>query len=320
VSVSSAIVPADASAIARAGALLREGRLVGLPTETVYGLAGDATSDSAVAAIFAAKDRPRFNPLIVHYAQAHDVEADAVMTPLGRRLAQAFWPGPLTLVLARAPGCHVSLLCSAGLDTVAVRVPGHPVARAVVAAAGRPLAAPSANRAERVSPTRAEHVTQELGASVALVLDAGPCAIGVESTVIDATGERATLLRSGGLAVEDMEALIGPLATIEEAAGPQRAPGRLGRHYAPGVALRLDATRVTAHEALLAFGPDVPAGAQTTLNLSPDGDVTEAAAHLFAMLRALDDPRHAAIAVMPIPERGLGRAINDRLRRAARRA
>ena len=318
--MASPIVPADAARIARAGALLREGRLVGLPTETVYGLAGDATSDTAVAAIFAAKDRPRFNPLIAHYDDAGAVGADAVLTPLARRLAEAFWPGPLTLVLARAAGCRVSLLCSAGLDTVAVRVPGHEVARAVIRAAGRPLAAPSANRAERVSPTRAEHVAAELGAAVAVVLDAGPCAIGVESTVLDATGDRPILLRPGGLALEAIEALIGPVAIdTDQTDGAQRAPGRLGRHYAPSRPLRLDATEVRADEALLAFGPKTPTGARTTLNLSPTGDVTEAAAHLFAMLRALDDPRHAAIAVMAIPETGLGRAINDRLRRAARR-
>lgn len=314
------IVPADDAGIARAGALLREGRLVGLPTETVYGLAGDATSDAAVAAIFAAKDRPRFNPLIVHYDEAGAVDADAAPTPLARRLAEAFWPGPLTLVLARRRGCRVSLLCSAGLDTVAVRVPGHEVARAVIRAAGRPLAAPSANRAERVSPTRADHVAAELGAALALVLDAGPCAIGVESTVLDATGARPVLLRPGGLALEAIEALVGhvDIDTGHED-GAQRGPGRLGRHYAPSRPLRLDATEVRADEALLAFGPQVPSGARTTLNLSPAGDVTEAAAHLFAMLRALDDPCHAAIAVMAIPERGLGRAINDRLRRAARR-
>lgn len=332
------ILPATEAAIARAGALLASGQLVGMPTETVYGLAGDASSDLAVAAIFAAKGRPRFNPLIVHYAEADAAGDDAIFAPRARVLAAAFWPGPLTLVLKRAPACRASLLCSAGLDSLAVRVPGHAVARAIIAAAGRPLAAPSANRSESLSPTTAAHVAAELGQSVTLILDGGPCRIGVESTVLDLTAEdagaRPVLLRPGGVPVERLEALIGPilvdLAGVDSGAhsgthsgtveGPQRSPGRLGRHYAPVRPLRLGVGAlgtVGPNEALLAFGPRVPEGGRATLNLSPTGDLVEAAAHLFAMLRALDRPEHAAIAVMAIPETGLGRAINDRLRRAA---
>ncbi len=326
------ILPATEAAIARAGALLASGQLVGMPTETVYGLAGDATSDLAVAAIFAAKGRPRFNPLIVHYAEAAAAEIDAIFPPRARALAAAFWPGPLTLVLKRAPTCRASLLCSAGLDSLAVRVPGHAVARAIIAAAGRPLAAPSANRSESLSPTTAEHVAAELGQSVALILDGGPCRVGLESTVLDLTAEepggRPVLLRPGGVPVELLEAAIGPilvdLAGVDLGAveGPQRSPGRLGRHYAPVRPLRLGVGAVGTvglNEALLAFGPRVPAGGRAMLNLSPNGDLVEAAAHLFAMLRALDRPEHQAIAVMAIPETGLGRAINDRLRRAASR-
>ncbi|MFN0044070.1 MAG: L-threonylcarbamoyladenylate synthase, partial [Alphaproteobacteria bacterium] len=280
-----------------------------------------------------AKGRPRFNPLIVHYADMAAAEEEAIVPARARGRAAAFWPGPLTLVLKRAPACRASLLCSAGLDSLAVRVPGHAVARAIIAAAGRPLAAPSANRSESLSPTTAAHVDAELGQSVALILDGGPCRIGLESTVLDLTAEGAgaVLLRPGGVPVERLEAVIGPIlvdmAQIDASGidssgameGPQRSPGRLGRHYAPARPLRLGVGTdgaIGPNEALLAFGPCVPEGGHTMLNLSPTGDVVEAAAHLFAMLRALDRPEHAAIAVMAIPETGLGRAINDRLRRA----
>jgi L-threonylcarbamoyladenylate synthase len=314
-----AIVPATAESILDAARRLRAGDLVAFPTETVYGLGADATDDRAVAAIFAAKERPRFNPLIVHVPNAAAAARDAVFDARAERLAAAFWPGPLTLVLPRRPDSKVSLLVSAGLDTVALRVPGHNVAHALLNAVGRPIAAPSANRAGEVSPTEAAHVAASLGDRVALILDGGRCPVGVESTVVDLSGPTPLLLRPGGATREALEAVIGPLGAPEVTGdGPARSPGLIGRHYAPGRPLRLDAhAPVAADEALLAFGPAVPPGFAATLNLSPSGDLTEAAANLFAMLRALDRPEHAAIAVMPIPNEGLGVAINDRLRRAA---
>ena len=310
------IRPADEQAIRAAAAHLRAGRLVAFPTETVYGLGADATDDRAVAAIFEAKGRPRFNPLIVHVP---DLEAAAALVRIGERarvLAARFWPGALTLVLPRRTDCPVSLLCSAGLDSLAVRVPGHPVAQALLREAGRPVAAPSANRSGRVSPTTAGHVAEELDQRVALILDGGPCPLGLESTVLDLTAEPPVLLRPGGIAREELENEIGPLGQADSDE-PLKSPGRLESHYAPALPLRLDATDVAPEEGLLAFGPDVPRGAAVTLNLSPSGDLSEAAANLFAQLRALDRPDLAAIAVMPVPDRGLGAAINDRLRRAA---
>jgi L-threonylcarbamoyladenylate synthase len=301
----------------QAAQLLREGALVAFPTETVYGLGGDATNDGAVAAIFSAKDRPRFNPLIVHIAAARDAEALAIFDARAKDLAARFWPGPLSLVLQRARGCPVSLLASAGLDTLALRVPDHALARDLIAAAGVPVAAPSANRSGRVSPTTAAHVAAELDGRIAAILDGGPCRIGVESTVLDLTDTRPRLLRPGGVTLEALEAAIGAVdrATGDDSA--PRAPGMLASHYAPSLPLRLEALSVKPDEALLAFGPGTPAGAAETVSLSPSGDLVEAAAHLFAALRALDRPAFSAIAVMPIPDRGLGRAINDRLRRAA---
>ncbi len=307
-----------ATALDQAAALLRAGELVAFPTETVYGLGGDATSDETVAAIFAAKGRPRFNPLIIHLSRADQAEHLAHIDGRAALLMQRFWPGPLTLVLRRAPRCPISLLASAGLDTLALRVPAHPLALELLRAAGRPIAAPSANRSGRVSPTTADHVMSELDGHIAAVLDGGPCRIGIESTVVDLTGRTPLLLRPGGLALEELESQLGPLAAPNPEAAP-RAPGMLASHYAPSLPVRLDASSVGASEALLAFGPDAPKGAAETLWLSKSGDVDEAAAHLFAMLRALDRPEFSAIAVMPIPERGLGRAINDRLRRAATR-
>jgi L-threonylcarbamoyladenylate synthase len=318
------IRPATEEAIAEAARLLREGRLVAFPTETVYGLGADATSDAAVARLFAAKGRPRFNPLIVHFADAADIAPHGVMDGRARALAEKFWPGPLTLVLARTPGTGISALVSAGLETIAVRVPAHPVARALIAAAGVPLAAPSANRSGDISPTTAAHVARSLDGAPAMILDAGPTPVGIESTVIDLSGPRAALLRPGGLAREAIEAVTGPLAVPadeEKGDGPARAPGRLGRHYAPHLPLRLEATELRQGEALLAFGPNLPAGAGravAVLNLSPTGDVIEAAANLFAMLHALDASGAKAIAAMKVPEAGLGAAINDRLRRAVR--
>jgi L-threonylcarbamoyladenylate synthase len=309
-------VPATTASIERAAEILRSGGLVAFPTETVYGLGGDATDDRAVAAIFEAKGRPKFNPLIVHVADPDAAFALGVATNAARRLAEKFWPGPLTLVLRRADGCPVSLLASAGLDTLAVRVPRHPVAQALLRAAGRPLAAPSANRSGRVSPTTAQHVIESLGGRVALILDGGACPVGVESTVVDVSGEAPALLRPGGAIQEDIEAVIGKLPTATPTSAP-KSPGQLESHYAPALPLRLDAETAQPDEALLAFGPEVPAGARLTLNLSRSGDLTEAASNLFAMLRQLDGSTCHAIAVMPVPDTGLGRAINDRLRRAA---
>jgi L-threonylcarbamoyladenylate synthase len=307
------IATATDEAIAEAAALLRAGRLVAFPTETVYGLGADATNDKAVAAIYAAKDRPAFNPLIAHVP---DLEAALSLVSFDERallLAQAFWPGPLTLVLPRRDDCPVAHLASAGLDSLAVRVPGHPVALALLRAAAVPLAAPSANRSEEVSPTTARHVAESLGDRIDLILDGGPCRVGLESTVVDLSGPHPALLRPGGLAPETIEALIGPLATAGHGDAP-RSPGMTRRHYAPRLPLRMNACCPDDGEALLAFG-EAPEG--THLNLSPAGDLVEAAANLFAMLRTLDKGPHRGIAVRPIPDRGLGRAINDRLRRAA---
>jgi L-threonylcarbamoyladenylate synthase len=306
--------------IAAAAAALARGALVGLPTETVYGLAADARSDAAVAAIFAAKGRPRFNPLIVHVPSREHTERIMAMTPAARLLADAFWPGPLTLVLPRRPDSGIGDLATAGLDTVAVRVPAHPVARAVLAAAGMPLAAPSANRSGHVSPTTAAHVAADLGDAVAVILDAGPTGIGLESTVVGFDGDRAVLLRPGGLPRADIERVLGaPLLVPDHDPDRPASPGMLVKHYAPAAQLRLDAREVRAGEALLAFGPALPPGATDAVavfNLSPSGNLTEAAAHLFAALRMLDE-KAERIAVMPIPDHGLGEAINDRLRRAA---
>jgi L-threonylcarbamoyladenylate synthase len=308
------ILPATPDAVAEAAALIRQGRLVAFPTETVYGLGADATNDNAVAAVFAAKDRPRFNPLIVHFAETAAAAEAGDFDGRATDLARAFWPGALTLVLPRRAGCAVSLLVSAGLDTLAVRVPSHPVARSLLRAAGCPVAAPSANRAGRLSPTTAAHVAESLGGTCAAIVDGGPCPVGIESTVVDLSGGSAAVLRPGGVPVEDIEAVVGPLAAAEAAGKRPKSPGMLERHYAPGLPLRLNAVEARPGEALLGFGPGAAGAA---LNLSPGGDVEEAAANLFAMIRALDRPRFQAIAVMPIPEEGLGRAINDRLRRAA---
>ncbi len=314
----SRILPPTDDAIAEAARLIREGRLVAFPTETVYGLGADATSDRAVAAIFAAKERPSFNPLIVHWPDAEAARNAVMFDPRAEEMARRFWPGPLTLVLARRPHCAISLLCSAGLDRLAVRVPAHPVARRLLAAAGRPVAAPSANLSGRVSPTSAQHVAQSLGDRVDLILDGGPCPIGIESTVLDLGGPRPVLLRPGAVTLEMLEALLGPIAFSGERPDRPRSPGQLESHYAPRLPLRLEVTgEPRVGEALLALGSDPPSGFVFTLNLSPRGDLAEAAANFFAMLRALDRPEHSGIAVMPIPEQGLGRAINDRLRRAA---
>jgi L-threonylcarbamoyladenylate synthase len=313
--VTAQISPASPQAIARAAALLHAGRLVAFPTETVYGLGGDATNERAVAEIFSAKGRPRFNPLIVHVPGLVEAEAIAVFDDRARRAACRFWPGPLTLVLQRRNGSGLSLLASAGLDTVAIRAPSHPAAQALLRATDRPIAAPSANRSGRVSPTEAAHVAEELGGRVALILDGGRTQVGVESTVLDLSAETPALLRPGSVTIERLIELLGPIG--EPSSALPRSPGMLASHYAPSLPLRLEAVDGRPNEALLAFGPEAPSGYAEVLWLSRSGDLAEAAANLFAMLRRLDRPPFTGIAVMPIPEHGLGRAINDRLRRAA---
>jgi L-threonylcarbamoyladenylate synthase len=306
--------------IEEAARLIREGELVAFPTETVYGLGGDATNERAVAKIFEAKGRPQFNPLISHVLDAVEAARLVQWNETADKLAARFWPGPLTLVLPRAENSPIALLVTAGLDTAAIRAPAHPMAQALIRAAGRPIAAPSANRSGAVSPTRAEHVAESLGDRVKLILDGGPCEVGLESTVLDLTTATPTLLRPGGATREAIEAVIGRIAlsdALPSGDAARKSPGQLDSHYAPTRPVRLNATSVARDEALLAFGPRPPAGARQMLNLSPEGDLTEAAANLFAYLRALDQPGNARIAVMPIPQTGLGLAINDRLRRAA---
>ena len=316
---------ADVAGIDRAAALLRAGQLVAFGTETVYGLGADATSNTAVATIFDAKGRPHFNPLICHYADMDSAFAHVAGDGIARALAAAFWPGPLTLVLPRLVTCPVALLAGAGLETLAVRVPAHAGALALLRAVGRPVAAPSANRSGAVSPTTAAHVLAGLAGRIAAVLDTGPCKVGLESTVLDLSAGAPFLLRPGGVPAEAIEAIVGPIGrgiTPAAAERPRtlRSPGLLVSHYAPGLPVRLDASAVTAGEALLAFGPPLP-GAGMVAQLSAARDVTEAAHRLFGALRTLDEEGRAlgleGIAVMPIPDDGLGRAINDRLQRAA---
>lgn len=310
-------------AIAHAAAALRRGELVAFPTETVYGLGADATNALAVVRIFEAKGRPRFNPLIVHVADLAAAERIVVLSATARRLADAFWPGPLTLVARRKPNSGIADLVTAGLETVAIRIPDHPVAWALLVAAGLPVAAPSANRSGHVSSTRAQHVLEDLGEAPAVILDGGPTMHGLESTILDTTGDIIVQLRAGAVTVEAIEAVLGErivrwTASVDSAVGERPlAPGQLVSHYAPRAALRLDATQAASGEALLAFGPRPPVHAGPMLNLSPTGDLAEAAANLFAALRHLDDASPVAIAVMPIPDSGLGEAINDRLRRGA---
>ncbi len=315
----------DAAGITRAADLLRGGGLVAFATETVYGLGADAGNARAVAAIFAAKGRPHFNPLISHYPNAEAAFAHVEANAAARRLAEAFWPGPLTLVLPRRATCPVALLTGAGLETMAVRVPAHADALALLGAVGRPVAAPSANRSGRVSPTTAAHVLAGLSGRIDAVLDSGPCPVGVESTVLDLTGPSPCLLRPGGVTREAIVALVGvigrgmpPAAARAEHALP--SPGMMASHYAPALPVRLNAREATADEALLAFGP-APAGAGAVFQLSASGDLAEAAANLFTGLRALDEEAGRRglrrIAVMAVPREGLGLAINDRLQRAA---
>ncbi|MBL8568957.1 MAG: threonylcarbamoyl-AMP synthase [Phreatobacter sp.] len=310
------LLTADAAGIADAARLLRDGRLVALPTETVYGLGADATDGRAVAAIYEAKGRPSFNPLIAHVGEPSEALKLGVFDRYAEALACVFWPGPLTLVVPMAAEAGISDLARAGLDTVGLRVPSHPVARALLNAAGRPVAAPSANRSGHVSPTTAAHVLADLDGRIDAVLDAGPTEVGVESTIVACLGEEPVLLRPGGVPREAIEAVIGrPLAAASDET--TIAPGMLASHYAPSAAIRLDISEVSPGEALLAFGPDPLPGATRVLNLSPTGDLAEAAANLFGHLRALDVSGTKGIAVMPIPREGLGEAIRDRLARAA---
>ena len=303
---------ADPDAIAHGAEILRAGGLVVFPTETVYGLGADATNDAAVAGIFEAKGRPQFNPLIVHVRDQAQASELVEFSPLAERLAQAFWPGALTLVLPRKPNSPVSLLASAGLDTIAVRVPHHSVALSLIKAADRPLAAPSANASGRISATAAAHAASELGSKVDLILDGGSTQLGIESTVVGFAGTRPVLLRPGAVTREAIELVVGALGSPDDTV---RSPGQMASHYAPRAHLRLNAKRAETHESLLAFGPDAPNTAK--MNLSATGNLKEAAANLFAMLRRLDETGAKAIAVMPIPDHGLGEAINDRLQRAA---
>jgi L-threonylcarbamoyladenylate synthase len=309
------ILPANERNMAEAARRLLKGEVIIFPTETVYGLGANALDDRAVARIFAIKQRPHFNPLIVHARNWADAAALVDFNPPAEALAQHFWPGGLTLVLPRRSNSGISLLASAGLDSIAVRVPAHPVARALLRTAGVPIAAPSANRAGRVSPTNAQACAQELNSRISLILDAGNCPVGIESTIIGFAQEQPVLLRPGAIERAQIEKIVGPLGSF----APETivAPGMMRSHYAPQASLRLNALDVRSGEALLAFGRDVPAGAEHICNLSSRGDIQEAAANLFAMLRKLDSTGAKAIAVMPIPETGLGEAINDRLSRAA---
>jgi L-threonylcarbamoyladenylate synthase len=322
VELATQVMRADAAAAAAAARTLAEGGLVAFPTETVYGLGADARNGRAVARLFAAKGRPKFNPLISHVADLAAARRLARFAPAAERLAGAFWPGPLTLVLPKSIDCPVSELATAGLDTIAVRVPDHPVAREILIAFAGPVVAPSANRSGHVSPTTAAHVLADLNGRIDLVIDGGPTQVGIESTIVACLGGTPLLLRPGGLARERVESVLGT-----ELAEPARtgadaplAPGMLGSHYAPRTRLRLEARAVEPGEALLAFGPVAAPGAEharAALNLSPAGDLVEAAANLFSQLRALDAAGAPSIAVMAIPHEGIGEAINDRLARAA---
>jgi L-threonylcarbamoyladenylate synthase len=314
-----------ADQVAEAARLLRAGELVAFPTETVYGLGADARNGRAVAAVFEAKGRPHFNPLICHFPDAEAAFAEVLADDRARALAAAFWPGPLTLVLPRRAECRIDLLAGAGLDTLAVRVPAHPLALEMLRAASIPVAGPSANRSGAVSPTTADHVLEGLSGRIAAVFDGGACDVGVESTVLDVAMGGAALLRPGGVPVEAIEAVIGPVSrplpiSAAEKTRSLRSPGMMLSHYAPALPVRLKAADVAAHEALLAFGPPLP-GAGLVWQLSEGRDLREAAARLFAGLRWLDAEGAklglTRIAAMPIPEAGLGAAINDRLSRAA---
>ncbi len=323
------IAVANQDSIARAASLLQQGGLVAFPTETVYGLGANALDGQAVARIFEAKGRPQFNPLIVHVADSTAAAALVEMNEAARAVAAQFWPGPLTMILPRREDCPVSALCSAGLKTLAVRVPAHKVAQQLLQESGLALAAPSANRSGNLSPTTPAHVADSLGDAVDMVLAAGPCTVGLESTVLDLSTETPAILRPGAVGAEEIAAVLGrPVICEMEVTDSPKSPGQLLRHYAPAIPVRLNAIDLEPGEALLAFGSDKfmgikGGGAAKDLpeiarrNLSTSGDLVEAAANLFRMLHDLDRPEHKAIAVMNIPDQGLGIAINDRLSRAA---
>jgi L-threonylcarbamoyladenylate synthase len=319
-----AILAADEAAVAAAARCLAEGGLVAFPTETVYGLGADAGNPAAIAGIYQAKGRPAFNPLIAHVGDLAAARRLGRFNADAMALAQAFWPGPLTLVVPKTADCRVAELATAGLDTVAIRVPAHPLAQAILRAFGRAVVAPSANISGHVSPTTAAHVAVDLDGRIDLIVDGGPVEVGVESTIVGCF-DVPMLLRPGGVPREAIEQVLGqrllqpPPEAASDTAQPL-APGMLASHYAPRTKVRLDADRIEAGEALLGFGAPLPAGAEramAAMNLSARGDLGEAAAHLFGYLRALDAKGATAIAVMPIPDEGLGEAINDRLRRAA---
>ena len=300
--------------IPAAAQALREGKLVAFPTETVYGLGGDATNDEAVARVYAAKGRPSFNPLITHVPDAEAAFRLGVFNDEARKLARAFWPGPLSLVVPRGPACPVSLLASAGLHSIAIRVPSHPMALEFLKAAERPVVAPSANPSGKISPTTAEHVRKHLKDKVAAVLDGGRCKVGVESTVVSFTEERPKILRHGGIPRAEIEKVLGHAIEVESHSARPHAPGQLLSHYAPRAELRLNADAPREGEVYLGFGPLHAHGPWT---LSAKGDLVEAAAGLFRLLHEIDATGAARIAVAPIPHHGLGEAINDRLMRAA---
>ncbi len=314
------VVPATRPAIRNAAMMIRRGNLVGFPTETVYGLGGDATNDAAIASIFEIKKRPSFNPLIVHVSDLQMARSLGVFEDEAEKLALEFWPGALTLVIPRAARSNTSLLVSAGLGTIALRVPNHQVAQDLISESGRPIAAPSANLSGTLSPTSAQHVYDSLGSAVSLILDGGPCQIGIESTVVLSEKSGTSVLRPGGVSQHAIEAVVGyALSDNLEKSGKPRSPGQLERHYAPSHSMRLEVCDPQEGEVLLAFGAKFPTVCKTVRNLSIQGDLKEAAANLFAMLRDLDQIDSEGISVMPIPEVDLGVAINDRLRRAAAR-
>lgn len=317
--IGSTVRAADREAIEAAITALKDGHLVGIPTETVYGLGADATNGLACARIFEAKGRPRFNPLIAHCDTQARADEHGVFTDTASRLAETFWPGPLTLVVERRATSPVCDLVTAGLDTLALRVPDSDIMHTLVAGLDAPIAAPSANRSGHVSATTADAVAADLGDAVAIVLDAGASPVGLESTIVDVSGESPRLLRPGGLARADIEAVLGHPLLLPAPADENRpaAPGMLAAHYAPSCPVRPNAETAGPDDGYLQFGPVRETPARTSLNLSPTGDLREAAANLFAALRQLDAAGVAAIAVAPIPETGLGEAINDRLRRAA---
>ena len=306
--------------MARAVHVLAAGGLAAFPTETVYGLGADATSGEACAKIYEAKQRPAFNPLISHVASLQAAQLQGIFNTAAMKLASAFWPGPLTLVVPAAATCSVCLLARAGLDSLALRVPAHPLAHELLAAFGKPVAAPSANRSGRISPTSAEHVMTELAGRCDLVIDGGAAEVGLESTIIACTDDHPVLLRPGGISREDIERVLGGPLKSAEGDTAITAPGMLAHHYAPDAPLRLQARSIESGEAVLDFGGQLGAMAPAAFayaDLSPRGDLREAAAKLFALLRKLDASGATRIAAAPVPEHGLGEAINDRLRRAA---